>query len=242
MKVSLSQERTAFEYFENLIMNQVGVSDCVINERVLILEGKFDDKNASHTVSFLVKSNDSEQEVKLNQQDVALITALCLTVQKVKEVDGQVVPVSPELTFADSAYFPGLKDGEIEAVAVGAAFSAKLTLDNKVNKRLIDFDTRNLLCVPETKVSGEPSYGIGLTEKGYYPLVQPFVVAGSTENKLQLTLPYLLTKVIKGGFKADGNAVTDGSYNVFRFRCRGLVAIDADVAYSKFMSSNRSKF
>jgi hypothetical protein len=239
--VSLSLERPAFEYFEDLMSNQVKVADPVINERVFILEHKLNEKKSQYVFSFLVKSADRISEVKLSQQDVAMITALSMTIQKVKEVDGQIIPLSPEMTFADSAVFTGAKDGEREVDAVAALFAGKLTLDNKVWKRFADFDTRNLLCTPETKVSGNPSYGIGIEAKGYYPLVQPFVINGSTENKLILDLPYLLPKAIEGGIAANGDALIDGSYNIVRMRCRGLVCMDADVQYSQFLNDKRNR-
>jgi hypothetical protein len=234
--VSLSSQRPAFEWFRDLIENRVGLKDTVINERHFILEVKLNDKKTDYELSFLVKKEDSATEVKIDQQDVALITGLSLGAVKVAVIDGQIIPLTPELLYADKTYFPGIVGAEKEVDAIAALWLATLSLDNKKSKRLIDFSTFNLMKTPYAKVEGLPHYGSNTDENIFYPLAQPFIVAGKAENKLKLNLPYLLPSVIEGKVDAAGDPLPNGAHNIIRIRCRGFVAVDAESAYTTWLT------
>lgn len=247
----ISPDRPAFDFFQDSILRPAGVGGATINERTFILEARMNNQSRDMTFRVIQNTKDSDREIKLDLEDIALITHIRMSLQKVKEMNGYIIPLTPDLTFADKDYFVGVKDGHKEVDAVNAVFDGgKLSIESKSSKRLTDFDTFGLQYIPYTKTAGLPALGMNSCERGFHPLVNPIILSGKSENDIKLKLGYMISEIMEGKWDAAGaviaadaagKATEETPYNVVRLRLRGLVALNAATKYTAWLSANESK-
>ncbi len=234
----VSTDRQAFDYFKDNILRPAGAGSAIINERTFILEAKLNNQSRDMTFRILETKKDSDREIKLDLEDIALITQIRLSCQKVREENGYTIPLTPDLTYADKDFFVGVLGGKKEVDAVNAIWDGgKLSLESKSTKRLSQFDTYNLLHVPQVqlKEDGQPIYGTDNEGRGYYSIINPFVLSGKAENDIRLTLGYMISEIMEGKHDATGTAYAGDVYNVVRLRLRGFVGLNAASKYSAWL-------
>jgi hypothetical protein len=210
----------------------------IITPFFIRLEQALSATKSKYTFSFYEnQGSDRQQEIKLNRNDLFMMThaSLCLAKQDTTAGDyGNYLPHS----FPDPNYFAGLSGGVNEFECLNTVYNGKLNFLTKPVQRIENFSTVPFLKIPQTQTVLQAGSQLN-DEPAEFRLndvlvdLQPnLILSGQENHQVELELGAGTTTLIAGGVNNSGTAVDTS--NIAIFFGVGYKAVNAATAASRW--------
>lgn len=233
-----SEKRAEYNRFKAFLNMVAAGVDFIITPHYIRLEQVLSATKSKYTFNFYEnQGSDRAQEIKLNRNDLFMLTHGCLALVKQDAVAGNYGNYVPK-SFADPNYFSGLSGGVNEFESLNTVYNGKLNFLTKPVQRIEGLSTVPFMHIPEsqtvlvtaTQINDEPAQ-FNLSDAMVE--IQPnLILSGQENHQVELELGVGQTTLIAGGF--DNSGVALDTSNVVVFFAVGFKAVNAATAASRW--------
>lgn len=236
----ISPQRAAYE---RALAITGGNPDFLIQEKTLRLEQALIPGRNSYQFDFFQNtSSDRSGEMKLNRNDLFLVSMMALVLTKQKSATDDSTGNEVLYTFPDPNFFVGNPaSGEDEYRCLNTIYNGFTSIKTSPVERVRDFHNIHFLYNPERGTQKQaspqlydetPMYGPFNESRGFYQVVPNVVIDGNENNTIDLILGKGDTTVIDGSVTSAGAAAT--TRNVVAYLVNGFVIVNGAKAQLKW--------
>lgn len=233
-QIILSPQRAVYE---RALAITGGNPDFLIYEKTLRLEAVLSPGRNQYSFDLLQNnSSDRPGEIKLNKNDMMLVSAIALNLTKQNSATDLQTGNNDLYTYPDPQFFVGAPASGTtpkEFLALNTVYNGATSIKTSPVVRVDGFHNQVLRYVPERgiqkqaspQINDEPAqYGPWNETRGFYQVIPNIVIDGNENNSIELTLGKGDTTLIDGSLTSAGAAAT--TRNVLVYLVNGFVIVN----------------